>query len=96
MSLSSAGNSVSAIRAMSYFSETALYNDMTMGIDFYRVVAMYEEHFQEKKEELVSKLEDLSKRIFTREGLLLSLTCDEEGYGKLPGCTIVRFPFSSP
>ncbi len=86
MSLSSAGNSVSAIRAMSYFSETALYNDMTMGIDFYRVVAMYEEHFQEKKEELVSKLEDLSKRIFTREGLLLSLTCDEEGYGKLPGC----------
>lgn len=86
MSLSSAGNSVSAIRAMSYFSETSLYNDMTMGIDFYRVVAMYEEHFQEKKEELVSKLEDLSKRIFTREGLLLSLTCDEEGYGKLPGC----------
>ena len=82
MSLSSAGNSVSAIRAMSYFSETSLYNDMTMGIDFYRVVAMYEEHFQEKKEELVSKLEDLSKRIFTREGLLLSLTCDEEGYGK--------------
>ncbi len=86
MSLSSDGNSVSAIRAMSYFSETSLYNDMTMGIDFYRVVAMYEEHFQEKKEELVSKLEDLSKRIFTREGLLLSLTCDEEGYGKLPGC----------
>lgn len=85
MSLSSAGNSVSAIRAMSYFSETSLYNDMTMGIDFYRVVAMYEEHFQEKKEELIAKLKELAERIFTKDGLLISVTCDEEGYGKLPG-----------
>lgn len=85
MSLSSAGNSVSAIRAMSYFSETSLYSDMTMGIDFYRVVAMYEEHFQEKKEELISKLKELAGCVFTREGLLVSVTCDEEGYGKLSG-----------
>jgi len=84
MSLSSSGNSVSAIRAMSYFSETALFNDMTMGIDFYRVVADYEENFEAKKKELIHKLNELRRQVCTREGLLISVTCDEEGYKKLP------------
>lgn len=86
MSLAAAGNSVSAIRAMSYFSETARYNDMTMGIDFYRVVADYEEHFEEKKEELVAKLQKLAESVFTKAGLLVSITCDESGYETVPEC----------
>lgn len=85
MSLSSSGNSVSAIRAMSYFSETSLYNDMTMGIDFYRVVADYEEHFSEKKDELTAKLKEMAGAVFTRDGLLLSVTCEEDGYSRLQG-----------
>lgn len=83
MSMSSSGNSVSAIRAMSYFSETALYNDCTMGIEFYRVVADYEKNFDRKKTELIEKLKEMIRLVFTREGLLVSVTCDEEGYGKL-------------
>ena len=79
MSLASAGNSVSAIRAMSYFSETARYNDLTMGIDFYHVVAEYEEHFEEKKAELVEHLQTLIREIFTREGMIVSVTCDKDG-----------------
>ncbi len=84
MSLSAEGNSVSAVRAMSYFSETARLSDLTMGIDFYRVVADYEEHFEEKKEILSKKLKELAARIFTREGLLASVTCDKEGFAAVP------------
>lgn len=80
MNLASAGNSVSAVRAMSYFSETARYNDLTMGIDFYRVVADYEEHFEEKKAELIRKLQRLAESVFTGNGLMVSVTCDEEGF----------------
>ncbi len=80
MSLSSAGHSVSAIRAMSYFSKTAYYNDMTGGIALYRVIADYEEHFDEKKEMLAARLDALRKKIFCRERLMVSLTADRDGY----------------
>lgn len=80
MSLASSGHSVSALRAMSYFSETARYNDLTSGIDFYRVVSDYEKNFDAKKEELIAKLKGLVKQIFTKEGLLVGVTCDEKGF----------------
>lgn len=80
MSLSSAGHSVSAIRAMSYFSKTAYYNDMTGGIALYRVIADYEEHFDEKKGMLIERLDALRKKIFCKERLMVSLTADREGY----------------
>ncbi len=80
MSLSSAGHSVSAIRAMSYFSKTAYYNDMTGGIALYRVIADYEEHFEEKKDILVKKLDTLRRKIFCSARLMISLTADTDGY----------------
>ena len=80
MSLSSVGHSVSAIRAMSYFSKTAYYNDMTGGIALYRVIADYEEHFDEKKGMLIERLDALRKKIFCKERLMVSLTADREGY----------------
>lgn len=84
MSLSSAGNFVSANRAMSYFSETALFSDLTGGIGFYRVVADYEEHFEEKKEELIKRLKGMMRLLFTKEGLMAGVTCDEEGFQNVP------------
>ncbi len=65
---------------MSYFSETARFSDLTLGIDFYRVVADYEEHFEDKKEELIGRLKDLIRLVFTKENLMVSVTCDEKGF----------------
>ncbi len=83
MSLSSSGNLVSAVRAMSYFSETARFNDLTTGIDFYRVVSDYEEHFEQKQQALTDKLKELAHKVFTREGLIVGAVCDKEGYALL-------------
>ena len=88
MTLSSSGNMVSAARAMSYFSETARHNDLTLGIDFYRVVADYEEHFDEKKEELIKKLKDLVRLVFTKENFMAGVTCDEEGFADVPAALL--------
>ena len=55
MSLSSAGHSVSAMRAMSYFSPVARFNDLVGGIALYRTIAELEEHFEEKKQFLIKK-----------------------------------------
>ena len=84
MNMSSAGNFVSANRAMSYFSESARIGDLTLGIDFYRVVADYEEHFGQKKEDLKENLRKLMRLVFTRENFIAAVTCDEEGFLSVP------------
>ena len=80
MSLSSAGHSVSAMRAMSYFSPAAKFNDLVGGIALYRTIAELEEHFEEKKQFLMDKLRSLTEKIFVKNRLLISLTADAEGY----------------
>ena len=80
MSLSSAGHSVSAMRAMSYFSPVARFNDLVGGIALYRTIAELEEHFDEKKQFLMDKLRNLAEKIFVKNRLLISLTADAEGY----------------
>ena len=80
MSLSSAGHSVSAMRAMSYFSPVAKFNDLVGGIALYRTIAELEEHFEEKKQFLMDKLRSLAEKIFVKNRLLISLTADAEGY----------------
>ncbi len=79
IALSSAGHSVSALRAMSYFSKAAKYSDMTGGIALYRLVADIEEHFEEKKEGLRAKLKELFVKIFRSENLMVSVTAETKG-----------------
>ena len=78
--LSSAGHSVASTRAMSYFSRAAYYQDATGGIACYRVIADYEAHFEEKKGELIAKLEELVSRIFTAERLMVGITCEKKHF----------------
>ena len=75
--LSASGHSVAYTRALSYFSTAAYCQDATAGIACYRVIADYEEHFEEKKQQLMEKLSSLVKTIFTAERMLVSATCEE-------------------
>lgn len=77
MALSGAGHSVASTRAMSYFSKTAAYRN---SIELYRVVDEIEADFEAKKEMLIEKLASLTKQIFTKERLLVSVTCSKEDY----------------
>lgn len=79
MSLSSSGHSISSTRAMSYFSESAKYTDMTQGIEFYQLVKDLEEHFEERKEDFSDRLEKLMTMIFRRDNLMLSVGAQPEG-----------------
>ena len=79
MSMTTAGHSVSAVRAMSYFSPAGKFNDAVGGIELYHTIADYEEHFDEKKEQLKAILSDLIRRIFVTDGLLVSVTAAKCG-----------------
>lgn len=83
MNLSSAGHSISAVRAMSYFSESAADTDMTQGIAFYQLVKDIEEHFDEKKDALCGMLEEIAEDIFCKENLMFSVGAEPQGMGLL-------------
>lgn len=89
MSFSASGHTISAMRAMSYFSKSAKYTDMTGGIDFYRTVSYIEENYDKEKEALAAKLQELTELIFRPENLMVSLGSQKEGYERfvrtLPG-----------
>ena len=76
VSISSAGHSVASTRAMTYFSKAAAYKDT---ITFYETLCDLEAHFDERKEALTVKLKEMVSSIFTKEHLLVSVTCEKDG-----------------
>ncbi len=78
--LSSSGHSAASTRAMSYFSRAAYYQDATSGIACFHVIEDYEAHFDEKKDELIGKLTSLVQRIFVKERLMVSITCERKDF----------------
>lgn len=80
LAVSSYGHIVASTRATSYFSRAGYYQDALGGIAGYRVIADYEEHFEEKKVELIEKLQEMVRRIFTRDRLMVSVTCEEKDF----------------
>lgn len=76
--LSAQGHSVSANRAMSYISKTAYAKDLTAGIGFYEFLTDLDANFEEKADEIVNKLVEVSKSIFQKNNLMISYTADNE------------------
>lgn len=78
-SMTSAGHSLAAIRAMSYFSTSAAVSEQLNGIPQYRLLEELDADFDNRREELTEKLTTLSKCIFRPENLLVDFTGTEEG-----------------
>ncbi len=77
-SMSSSGHSLAAIRAMSYFSETAAFTELMSGIPYYRMLEDLEKDFNNKKQELIMKLRMLMNAIFRPENLMVDYTASED------------------
>lgn len=77
--MTSAGHSLAAIRAMSYFSPAAAISEQISGIPQYRLLEELDADFEAKKEELKQNLKELSKCIFRPENLLFDYTGTKEG-----------------
>lgn len=95
-SLSSSGHTVAALRALSYESAFAWYQDATHGIRYYRNVCALEEQLKQDANAVADRLERLMKKVFSVERLMISFTANSISYekavpflkdliGKLPG-----------
>ena len=77
--MTGSGHTISAIRAMSYFSRVAAINEVMNGITLYRFYDELECNFEEKYEETATKLRELCKVIFRKENFMSDITAEEDG-----------------
>ncbi|MCM1216432.1 MAG: insulinase family protein [Lachnospiraceae bacterium] len=79
----SSGHMVAAGRALSYGSMAGAVSEIISGVPFYRLTADLEQNFETEKEQLIEKLQTLSKMIFRPENLTVDFVGDEQVIGKL-------------
>lgn len=107
MKLENAGHSTAVNRATSYFSPTAYYNELTGGTAFYHFLEKIAKNYESEKAGIIAKLQEVSKKLFTRENMLVNYTADDEGYAYLsqamkkltdglPKGSGIRYPFVHP
>lgn len=78
--LLSSGHTFAAVRAMSYFSETAAVSELVNGLPCYRMLEQLTADFDANKKDLIGKLVELTKCIFRPENLLIDMTATKEGF----------------
>lgn len=79
MGLTGSGHSTAAVRAMSYFSPSAYFNDSVGGIRLYQLVERIEADFDGQKKDLIEKLNTLCRMLFRPENLMVDITAGQEG-----------------
>lgn len=80
--MTSSGHQVAMGRAASYFSKAAAISNEMNGIPLYRLVSDIEKNYEEKKEELKEKLQNICKFLFRPENLMFDFTGSRESYEK--------------
>lgn len=79
MRFQQAGHQTAVLRATSYESQKAAYQEAIGGIDYYNALVYLRDHFDEEKETLIKNLKMLAAYIFRKENLLVSYTASKEG-----------------
>ncbi len=80
MYIQGSGHGAALGRASACFSPVAYITDCTSGVAYYELLKDLEEHFDEKKEQLVANLQKLMGIIFRKENLIVDYTGEEKGY----------------
>ena len=77
-SLVSAGHSTAVLRAASYGSPMAAFQDAMAGIAYYQFIEKLDKEFEERKDEIIENLKSLMTEILRPENLSVSYTGERE------------------
>lgn len=81
--MTASAHSLAAVRAMSYFSETAAVSELVSGLPCYRMLERLTSDFENCKDELIEKLNKLVECIFRPENMMIDLTAEQEGFERV-------------
>ncbi len=82
IALSSSGHTVSAMRAMSYFSQYGYYQDALHGVEYYRFICNLEELLRQDASKVTENLERICKQLFNTNRLTIGFTGNNTAYQK--------------
>lgn len=77
------GHTTAVQRGFSYHSAPAWLTEQISGIDYYRFLCDLTAHYEERKEELARKLQEISGKIFRGSGMIASFTGSKESAGRM-------------
>lgn len=80
--ISQQGHVIALGRVKSYFSQSAKYAEICRGLAFYKFIADLEENFDAKVSEISANLREVSRLIFNKNNLLVSVTISDDDYAK--------------
>ena len=78
----SAGHTTASTIALAQVSNSRHYASVTRGYDFYKFLEKIDDDFNEEADDIIEKLNALTKLIFSRRNLIINLTADKEALEK--------------
>lgn len=78
MEIMGSGHRAALRRSLACFESDSAFTELTKGIAFYEFVYDLEKDFEERKDEIVDALNKITKMVFNKDNLMVSITCDEE------------------
>ncbi|WP_128102770.1 insulinase family protein [Paenibacillus sp. DCT19] len=82
-SLINSGHSAAMGRSSAKHSAVAAFREAVSGVAFYQWLEELQANYDDRKEELTTRLKELTGMIFRPENLLVSYTADDQGYATL-------------
>jgi presequence protease len=79
-SLKADGSTISSTRLRSYYSVDGIFDEITQGYDYYTFIHHLNQNLDDSMSGLISRLTGIAKKIFTRENLMVGITCSKEDY----------------
>ena len=74
------GHTVVAGRVTAYHSAYSRFNEYLNGLDFLFFLQDLDNHFEERFDDTLARIQDLYKRLVTRKDMLVSVTTSDENY----------------
>ena len=79
MAMVSSGHTLAVNRATSYFSMSSKYKELLSGVDFYRFIEELDKSFDNRSDEVVTKLQNVVRTIFRKENMMVDYTAIDGG-----------------
>ena len=80
MSIFDIGHALAAGRVASYFSQAGKYAEKLKGLEYYWFISEILENFDKNKEEIISNLNKVYRKIFNINNLIIAFTGDKEDF----------------
>ncbi|MFQ9514759.1 MAG: insulinase family protein [Eubacterium sp.] len=87
-SITQSGDSAAMLRAMSYYSKPYYLKEQTVGISFYKFIEDILDHYEEKKDEVISMLKETIKYAFRKDRIMVNYAGDRDSFNKVKELTV--------